>query len=531
MTRVGNITALKRIVSYLIVSYRIISYRIISYRIVSYRIISYHILSYRILSYRIVSYRIVSYRLVSSRLVSYCIVLYHIVSYRIVSYRIISYHIVSSCIVSYHIVSYCIISYHIVSYRIVSYRIVAYRSRIVAYRIVSYHIVSYRIVSYRISLTTLVVMGKRKKVAARRRVPVAKRAKARATGPGALSQHCKALPAGAQLLVVGDGDFSFSQSLCALLRHGVAVTATGLDSHNAVVRKYPQAAQHIQQVRAHGAHVLHGLDATQLPTHFPQQSFDRIIFNFPHSGQQRVHINRALLRDFFRSATDKISSNGKVLLTLKDKPPYCNWQMEEAATAAGLIRESALRFDAEAFPHYAHVTTDPTHNDVEYRFVKTFVFARKSNERTVLPIAPGWKDDKEFGIWGRIRPQDSTSTHQPLETATPVQSSTPSLASSVIHLSSFSDSADASSTAPSQPFRQQQARQTASVQRLDLTKIETIVPDFKPSPQTQTEHSLTTAALSKLNPMRRGYLTWFQAVLVISGLNFKGRDSARYSQM
>jgi hypothetical protein len=45
---------------------------------------------------------------------------------------------------------------------------------------------------------------------------------------------------------------------------------------------------------------MHGIDATKLTNSFPSQKFDRIIFNFPHTGEQRVHINRALLHDFFQ---------------------------------------------------------------------------------------------------------------------------------------------------------------------------------------------------------------------------------------
>lgn len=29
--------------------------------------------------------------------------------------------------------------------------------------------------------------------------------------------------------------------------------------------------------------------------------FDRVVFNFPHTGVQRTHLNRNLIRDFFAS--------------------------------------------------------------------------------------------------------------------------------------------------------------------------------------------------------------------------------------
>lgn len=51
-----------------------------------------------------------------------------------------------------------------------------------------------------------------------------------------------------------------------------------------------------------GARVLHSVDASQLQDHFGAASFQRIVFNFPHTGHQRVHINRALVSSFFASA-------------------------------------------------------------------------------------------------------------------------------------------------------------------------------------------------------------------------------------
>jgi Domain of unknown function (DUF2431) len=39
--------------------------------------------------------------------------------------------------------------------------------------------------------------------------------------------------------------------------------------------------------------LVHGVDATKLEKSIhPQQLFDRIVFNFPHTGEQRVHLNR-----------------------------------------------------------------------------------------------------------------------------------------------------------------------------------------------------------------------------------------------
>lgn len=63
-----------------------------------------------------------------------------------------------------------------------------------------------------------------------------------------------------------------------------------------------QAQAHIAACEAAGATVMHGVDAGKLQGRFADASFKRIIFNFPHTGQQRVHVNRAMVAAFFASA-------------------------------------------------------------------------------------------------------------------------------------------------------------------------------------------------------------------------------------
>lgn len=53
------------------------------------------------------------------------------------------------------------------------------------------------------------------------------------------------------------------------------------------------------------------------------------------AGEQRVHLNRALLRDFFESARARLAApRGRAFVTLKMRPPYSEWGAEERA--AGL---------------------------------------------------------------------------------------------------------------------------------------------------------------------------------------------------
>ncbi|KAL3666616.1 hypothetical protein V7S43_008239 [Phytophthora oleae] len=187
------------------------------------------------------------------------------------------------------------------------------------------------------------------------------------------------------VLVLGDGDFSFSRGLVKHRGTGRGVFATSFDSEKQVHSKYPNAQECIATVRsAHGL-VLHDVDATKL-LELPQQAktgtglkpvpdfFQYIIFNFPHSGQQRVHINRALLLNFFESARDRLTVHGEAHVTLKTRPPYSNWFIEDQAKAAGFVMKERRKFNIKLFLGYRHRTTDPQAKKFEAELCITYVF-------------------------------------------------------------------------------------------------------------------------------------------------------------
>jgi hypothetical protein len=169
--------------------------------------------------------------------------------------------------------------------------------------------------------------------------------------------------------------------------------ATSYDSEAKVKAKYSNASDCISAVRHAGAHVLHGVDATKLhmlPRRAREQGiqipsfFKYIIFNFPHTGQQRVHINRALLLEFFESARDKLVKSGETHLTLKNRPPYSNWLVEDQAKAAGFVLKERRKFNSRNFPGYNHRTTDPQAKAFDAELCITYVFV--VNRTKVLGI-------------------------------------------------------------------------------------------------------------------------------------------------
>lgn len=138
-----------------------------------------------------------------------------------------------------------------------------------------------------------------------------------------------------RVLTVGDGNFSYS---LALARHeAVALTATSFDTFDELVAKYPEAERICSQLKALGACVAHGVDATNLRATLRSSStFDRVVFNHPHCGEENVRRHQSLLSHFFVSALEVLASGGgRVHLTLAEGQPE-RWEAVVRAEKAGL---------------------------------------------------------------------------------------------------------------------------------------------------------------------------------------------------
>ncbi|KAE8679178.1 putative Late embryoproteinsis abundant hydroxyproline-rich glycoprotein family [Hibiscus syriacus] len=164
-----------------------------------------------------------------------------------------------------------------------------------------------------------------------------------------------------RMLLVGEGDFSFSACLARCFGSATNVVATSLDSREFLFRNYKKAKANIHELRTRGCMVLHGVDATEMANHcyLGAIKFDRIIYNFPHAGfcsdepvesQKRRH--QLLMNCFFKNAKEMINESGEIHVTHKSNGFFLDWNLRGLAAAVGLRLIQEVPFNLTDFPGY-----------------------------------------------------------------------------------------------------------------------------------------------------------------------------------
>ncbi|CAB4305967.1 unnamed protein product [Prunus armeniaca] len=145
-----------------------------------------------------------------------------------------------------------------------------------------------------------------------------------------------------RILLVGEGDFSFSLSLATHFGSARNMVATSLDSQEEIDSKYSNAIGNVRELEERGCIVIYGVDAKQMSQHFflSTQRFDRIVYNFPHVGflfredsYCQIQLNKRLVKGFLQNAKLLLrKEGGEIHITHKEGHPYKQMGFSEEST-------------------------------------------------------------------------------------------------------------------------------------------------------------------------------------------------------
>ncbi|XP_077236639.1 uncharacterized protein At4g26485-like isoform X2 [Tasmannia lanceolata] len=164
-----------------------------------------------------------------------------------------------------------------------------------------------------------------------------------------------------QILLVGEGDFSFSACLALAFGSAINMVSTSLDSLEFLRNNYLRALSNIDLLKRSGCKVIHGVDATDMVDHYylKGMKFDRIVFNFPHAGFKRnesritqIKRHQNLLLPFFKNAAQMITKEGEIHVPHKSNGFHLQWRLDEMAYQSGLDLKQEEEFHLSHYPGY-----------------------------------------------------------------------------------------------------------------------------------------------------------------------------------
>ena len=170
-----------------------------------------------------------------------------------------------------------------------------------------------------------------------------------------------------RVLIVGDGDLSFSLALQRACGGAIQLTATVLPTAQELVATYANAAANAAELLECGAAVRYGVDATALTTvelqahahvgvgaRVESGHFNDVVFNYPHLGDssladEAAHARRhtVLIAHFLHEAAALLRPGGRAHLTLSGKQ-RTTWAVEQSARRHGLALAQAREPTAPA---------------------------------------------------------------------------------------------------------------------------------------------------------------------------------------
>ncbi|KAH9615354.1 hypothetical protein KSS87_014663 [Heliosperma pusillum] len=184
-----------------------------------------------------------------------------------------------------------------------------------------------------------------------------------------------------KLLLVGEGDFSFSACLAVALGSPSNILATSINSFGFLIKNYNMFLSNKMKIESRGGVVIHEINARTMVKDplLGRVKFDRIIFNFPHAGSfgltdadMRKHKN--LVTEFLRNAKKMINEDGEIHIRHKCNGVFLKWDIPKLGYDQGLILIQEMKFDQTKYPGYHTKYGFGGDKDFECNPCKTYKF-------------------------------------------------------------------------------------------------------------------------------------------------------------
>ncbi|XP_024012647.1 uncharacterized protein At4g26485 [Eutrema salsugineum] len=225
-----------------------------------------------------------------------------------------------------------------------------------------------------------------------------------------------------KILLVGEGDFSFSLSLARAFGSATNLTATTLDTQGELERKHKNGKANVEELERLGCSVVYGVNVhsmTTKPGLGGSAIYDRVIFNFPHAGFDygREHEiktimyvlyttylvlrtfvffslnvlfnlipdfrrHQELVRGFMKSARVLVKDEddgGEIHVIHKTEYPFSEWKLKTLGEKEGLDLVREIEFSLSQYPGYSNKRGSGGYSDSSFPVGKssTFMFKKQ----------------------------------------------------------------------------------------------------------------------------------------------------------
>uniref|UniRef100_A0A2N9FKB2 25S rRNA (uridine-N(3))-methyltransferase BMT5-like domain-containing protein n=1 Tax=Fagus sylvatica TaxID=28930 RepID=A0A2N9FKB2_FAGSY len=230
-----------------------------------------------------------------------------------------------------------------------------------------------------------------------------------------------------RILLVGEGDFSFSLCLARAFGSASNMVATSLDTQEDIARKYRKGIGNVRKLEERGCFVLHEVDAEQMSQHFflRTQRFDRIVYNFPHVGflfsesnYRQIQLNKRLVKSFLKNAKVLLRKEGEIHVAHKEGEPYSKWDLVGIAEEIGLVLHDVVPFYKDEYPGYRNKRGHGSCPDAQFNLGDCSTYKFRLNHSPLL----NFDEQRSATLTAWSEPSSDAASFDPVSLTTPTYS-------------------------------------------------------------------------------------------------------------